>query len=64
MLITFCPGRGSNQDPLRANPTLYRVAVKAGMYRKAIRERERERERETNHRSTTEKGKNYCFAQL
>ena len=36
MLITFCPGRGSNKDLLRANPTLYRVAVKAGLYRKAI----------------------------
>ena len=36
MLITFCPGRGSNQGLLRANPTLYCVAVKAGLYRKAI----------------------------
>ena len=34
--ITFCPGRGSNQGLLRANPTLYCVAVKAGLYRKAI----------------------------
>ena len=31
MLITICPGRGSNQDLLRANPTLYRVVL----YRKA-----------------------------
>ena len=32
----FSPGRGSNQDLLRANPTLYRVAVKADLNRKAI----------------------------
>ena len=36
MLNTFCPGRGSNQDILRGSQTLYRVAIKAGLYRKAV----------------------------
>ena len=36
MLHTFCPGRGSNQDLLRGSQTLYRVAIKAGLYRKAV----------------------------
>ena len=36
MLNTFCPGRGSNQDHLRGSQTLYRVAIKAGLYRKAV----------------------------
>ena len=34
MLNTFCPGRGSKQDLLRGSQTLYRVAIKAGLYRK------------------------------
>ena len=33
---TFCPGRGANQDLLRGSQTLYRVAIKAGLYRKAV----------------------------
>ena len=36
MLNTFCSGRGSNQDLLRGSQTLYRVAIKAGLYRKAV----------------------------
>ena len=36
MLNTFCPGRGSNQDLLRGSQTLYRIALKAGLYRKAV----------------------------
>ena len=36
MLITFCPGRGSNRDLLRGSQTLYRIAIKAGLYRKAV----------------------------
>ena len=36
MLNTFRPGRGSNQDFLRGSQTLYRVAIKAGLYRKAV----------------------------
>ena len=36
MLNTFCPGRGSNQDLLRGSQTLYRIAIKAGLYRKAV----------------------------
>ena len=36
MLNTFCPGPGSNQDLLRGSQTLYRVAIKAGLYRKAV----------------------------
>ena len=36
MLNTFCPGRGSNQDLLRGSQTLYRVAIKACLYRKAV----------------------------
>ena len=36
MLNTFCPGRGSNQDLLRGSQTLYRVAIKAGLYCKAV----------------------------
>ena len=36
MLNTFCPGRGSNQDLLCGSQTLYRVAIKAGLYRKAV----------------------------
>ena len=36
MLNTFCPGRGSNQDFLRGSQTLYRIAIKAGLYRKAV----------------------------
>ena len=30
----FWPSRGSNQNLLHANPTLYRVAIKAVLYRK------------------------------
>ena len=36
MLNTFCPGRGSNQDLFCDSQTLYRVAIKAGLYRKAV----------------------------
>ena len=36
MLNTFCPGRGLNQDLLRGSQTLCRVAIKAGLYRKAV----------------------------
>ena len=36
MLNTFCPGRGSNQDLLRGSQTLNRVAIKAGLYHKAV----------------------------
>ena len=36
MLNTFCPGSGSNQDLLRGSQTFYRVAIKAGLYRKAV----------------------------
>ena len=36
MLNTICPGRGSNQDLLRGSQTLYRIAIKAGLYRKAV----------------------------
>ena len=36
MLNTFRSGRGSNQDLLRGSKTLYRVAIKAGLYRKAV----------------------------
>ena len=39
MLNTFCPGLGSNQDLLRGSQTLYRVAIKAGLYRKAVQVR-------------------------
>ena len=39
ILITFCPSRGSNQDLLRSNPTLYHVTVKANLYRKAVQVR-------------------------
>ena len=31
-----CRGRGSNPGRLRDRPTLYRVAIKAGLYRKAV----------------------------
>ena len=30
------PGRGLNQDLLRGSQTLYRVAIRAGLYRKAV----------------------------
>ena len=36
MEITFFPDRGSNPGRLRDRPTLYRVAIKAGLYRKAV----------------------------
>ena len=36
MLNTFCPGRGSKQDLMRGRQTLYSVAIKAGLYRKAV----------------------------
>ena len=36
MLNTFRPGRGSNQDLLLGSQTLYRVAIKAGLNRKAV----------------------------
>ena len=36
MEITFFPDRGSNLGRLRDRPTLYRVAIKAGLYRKAV----------------------------
>ena len=36
MEIIFFPDRGSNLGRLRDRPTLYRVAIKAGLYRKAV----------------------------
>ena len=36
MLNTLSPGRGSNQDILRGSQIIYRVAIKAGLYRKAV----------------------------
>ena len=36
MLNTFCPGRGSNQNLLRGSQTHYRIAIKAGLYRKPV----------------------------
>ena len=36
MEITFFPDRGSNPGRLRDRLTLYRVAIKAGLYRKAV----------------------------
>ena len=36
MLNTVCPVRGSNQDLLCGSQTLYCVAIKAGLYRKAV----------------------------
>ena len=36
MEIAFFPDRGSNPGRLRDRPTLYRVAIKAGLYRKAV----------------------------
>ena len=36
MEITFFPDRGSNPGRLRDRPTLYHVAIKAGLYRKAV----------------------------
>ena len=36
MLNTFCPGRGSKQDLMRGRQTLYRIAIKAGLYCKAV----------------------------
>ena len=36
MLNTFCPSRGSNWKILRGNQTLYRIAIKAGLYPKAV----------------------------
>ena len=36
MEITFFPDRGSNPGRLRDRPALYRVAIKAGLYRKAV----------------------------
>ena len=36
MEITFFPERGSNPGRLRDRPTLYRVAIKASLYRKAV----------------------------
>ena len=36
MEITFFPDRGSNLGRLRDKPILYRVAIKAGLYRKAV----------------------------
>ena len=36
MEIIFFPDRGSNPGRLRDRPTLYRVAIKAGLYRKAV----------------------------
>ena len=38
MEITFFPDRGSNPGRLRDRPTLYLVAIKAGLYRKAVQE--------------------------
>ena len=32
----FCSSRGSNRDLLRGSQTLYRVAIKAGLYRKTV----------------------------
>ena len=37
MLNNFCPGRGSNQELLPGSLTLYRIAIKAGLYRKAVK---------------------------
>ena len=36
MEITFFPNRGSNPVRWTQSPTLYHVAIKAGLYRKAI----------------------------
>ena len=36
MEITFFPDRGSNPVRWTQSPTLYRVAIKAGLYRKAV----------------------------
>ena len=36
MEITFFPNRGSNLVRWTQSPTLYRVAIKAGLYRKAV----------------------------
>ena len=36
MEITFFPDRGSNPGPLCDRPTLYSVAIKAGLYCKAV----------------------------
>ena len=33
----WCPDRGSNSVRLTQSPTLYHVAIKAGLYRKAVR---------------------------
>ena len=36
MKITFSPDRGSNPVRWTQSPTLYHVAIKAGLYRKAV----------------------------
>ena len=36
MEITFFPNRGSNPVRWTQSPTLYHVAIKAGLYRKAV----------------------------
>ena len=36
MEITFFPDRGSNPVRWTQSPTLYHVAIKAGLYRKAV----------------------------
>ena len=36
MEITFFPNQGSNLVRWTQSPTLYRVAIKAGLYRKAV----------------------------
>ena len=36
MEITFFPDRGSNLVRWTQSPTLYHVAIKAGLYRKAV----------------------------
>ena len=36
MEITFFPNRGSNPVRWTQSPTLYHIAIKAGLYRKAV----------------------------
>ena len=35
-LSPFAPAEDRTRDPPHKNPTLYRVAIKAGLYRKAV----------------------------
>ena len=36
LLIIFTPAEDRTRDPLHAQPNLYRAAIKAGLYRKAV----------------------------